>query len=109
MNTNRCFAYAGVFLLLLCRSAFPADFDDREQAMLDWIDAHSDNAIALLEKTVNISSGSLNIEGVKAVASVMNAELQSLGLSTRWIDLPPETQRAGHLVGRSAGSQGKKF
>lgn len=100
---------SAIFLIFVCSVTSAADFDNHEQAMLDWIDGHFEDAVALLEQTVNISSGSLNIEGVKAVGSVMNAELESLGLDTEWIDMPVESQRAGHLVGRSAASAGKRF
>jgi len=34
-----------------------AELSAEEQRMADWIDAHAEDAIALLEETVNISSG----------------------------------------------------
>ncbi|MCH1491768.1 MAG: hypothetical protein L7T24_04360, partial [Luminiphilus sp.] len=47
-----------------------ADADDllsyQEQAIIDWTDAHSDQAIELLEETVNIGSGTMNHRGVRA-------------------------------------------
>ncbi len=100
------------FLLLLFALRLvdaSAALDDNEQAMIRWIDDHSEDAISLLESTVNISSGTLNIDGVNDVGSAMRAELDALGLDTEWIDLPPEMQRAGHLVGRNFGSGGRKF
>ena len=100
------------FLLLLLAFRLvdaSASLDDNEQAMIRWIDDHSEDAILLLEKTVNISSGTLNIDGVNEVGTAMRAELDALGLETEWIDLPPEMQRAGHLVGRKPGSDGRKF
>jgi glutamate carboxypeptidase len=100
------------FLLLLLALRLvdaSASLDDNEQAMIRWIDDHSEDAISLLEKTVNISSGTLNIDGVNEVGTAMRAELDALGLETEWIDLPPEMQRAGHLVGRKSGSHGRKF
>ena len=75
--------------------------------MADWIDAHAEDAIALLEETVNISSGTMNPEGVREVGVVMRRELDALGLETEWIEMPPEMNRAGHLFGRKGG-QGKK-
>lgn len=33
----------------------------KESAMVDWIDAHQEGAIALLEETVNIGSGTMNL------------------------------------------------
>ncbi len=79
-----------------------------EQRMVDWIDAHTEDAIALLEETVNIGSGTMNHDGVRAVGKVMRRELDALGLETEWIEMPPEVNRAGHLFGRKQGN-GKKF
>jgi len=93
-------------LLLSCLTSVAADFDENESAMLAWIDAHSENAISLLEETVNISSGTLNVEGVSAVGTVMRRELDALGLETEWIEQPPELLRAGHLVGRNTTPDG---
>lgn len=76
--------------------------------MLDWIDAHAENANALLEETVNISSGTMNHKGVQNVGVVMRRELDALGLETEWIDMPMAVNRAGHLFGRKDGS-GRKF
>ena len=83
--------------------------DAKEQAISEWIDAHIDESIALIEKLVNINSGTMNHEGVKAVGSILRKEFDALGLSTEWIDLPPETQRAGHLFARTEGDRGKKI
>jgi glutamate carboxypeptidase len=79
-----------------------------EQRMSDWIDAHADDAIALLKETVDIPSGSLTLDGVREVGTVLRRELDALGLETEWIEMPPVIQRAGHLVGRKDG-MGKKF
>jgi glutamate carboxypeptidase len=76
--------------------------------MIAWIDAHTDDAIALLEETVNIGSGTMNHDGVRQVGVIMRRELDALGLETEWIDMPPETNRAGHLFARNDGD-GKKF
>jgi glutamate carboxypeptidase len=77
--------------------------------MIDWIDEHSEDAIDLLEQLVNISSGTMNQEGVRKVGDVLRAELDELGLETEWIVLPEEMQRAGHLVGRLKGTRGRKM
>lgn len=78
-----------------------------EKRMAEWIDANTENAIALLKETVDIPSGSMNFDGVQAVGRVMQRELDALGLETEWIDLS-EANRAGHLFGRKDGT-GKKF
>ena len=90
-------------------SAMAASLSAEEQRMVEWVDAHSEEAIALLEETVNISSGTMNHDGVRKVGDVMRRELEALGLETEWIELPPEMERAGHLFGRKLDGSGKKF
>ncbi len=99
---------------LLCLTALllslpAAAFDDNERRMIEWIDAHSEAAIALLEETVNISSGTMNHDGVRELGRVMQRELDALGLETEWIDMPAELNRAGHLFGRKRTGSGRKF
>jgi glutamate carboxypeptidase len=89
-------------------SAQGLQLSENEKAMVAWVDAHQDEAIALLEKTVNIGSGTMNHAGIRAVGDVMAGELDALGLETRWIDMPEEMNRAGHLFATKKG-QGKRF
>lgn len=86
-----------------------SDLGVEEQAMVDWIDGHSEQAIELLEKLVNIGSGTMNIQGVREVGHVLRDELDGIGLESEWIDFPAEIQRAGHLVGRTNGTRGRKM
>jgi len=106
MKTRRI---PGLCLLIVWPLVAAAAFDDAEQSMIDWIDAHQEEAVSLLETTVNIGSGTLNLDGVREVGAVMRRELDELGLQTEWIDFPPEMQRAGHLVGRQDGNGGRRF
>jgi glutamate carboxypeptidase len=68
----------------------------------------------LLKESVNINSGTFNIEGVKKVGELYGKELATLGFTVEWIPLPDSLKRAGHLVAyrkaRLTGSvgQGKK-
>jgi len=55
-------------------------------------------AVALLTRVVNLPSGTLNVAGVRAVGAVFRRELDLLGFTTRWVDLPASMKRAGHLV-----------
>lgn len=50
-----------------------------------------------LKKAVNINSGSMNLEGVRAVGQMMMAQLKSVGLETEWQD-GSQFNRAGHVV-----------
>jgi glutamate carboxypeptidase len=94
------------FLLLLALLAFPAAAQARltpeEQRMAAAVDAEQDRTIALLERLVNQNSGSLNLEGVRAVGQMMREELEPLGFTVRWVDMR-ETGRAGHIVATHPG------
>ena len=79
-----------------------------EQAIIDWIDAHEEEAISLVEDTVNIGSGTMNHSGVRAVGARMADAMGNLGLDIEWIDMPPEVNRAGHLFAHKEGT-GPKF
>ena len=68
-----------------------------EQALAAAVDAANPQALALLERVVNINSGSMNFAGVRAVGDVFRGELDALGFTTRWVDGAP-FNRAGHLV-----------
>ncbi len=102
-------ALVAAFCALFLAVPVSAELSVEEQAMTDWIDEHSEDAIDLLEQLVNISSGTMNHEGVRKVGKLLRAELDDLGLETEWIDLPAETRRAGHLVGRLKDTRGRKM
>jgi glutamate carboxypeptidase len=74
-----------------------------ERAMVTFIDANNASAIALLEKSVNINSGTQNFKGVQDVGKLFRAEFDALGFKTTWVDGAP-FQRAGHLVAEHAGT-----
>ena len=105
---KRTTAFAFFLLATTFSAAASADLTTDEQRMIAWIDAHTDDAIALLEETVNIGSGTMNHDGVRQVGVIMRRELDALGLETEWIDMPPDVNRAGHLFARNDGD-GKKF
>lgn len=79
-----------------------------EERIVGLVKANSGKALALLEKTVNINSGTMNHKGVREVGKVFQAELDKLGFKTQWVDMPQAMQRAGHLVATREGKQGKR-
>ena len=98
-----------VFLTVFAVNSVGAQtLDANESAIVAWSEAHTGDAIDLLEKLVNINSGSLNQQGVKEVGAVLRTELDVLGFETCWIDMPEEMQRGGHLFGEHAGNRGKR-
>ncbi len=89
-----------------------AELSDAEKRIVEAVKARSPAALVLLERSVNINSGTLNTEGVKDVGRLFRAELDDLGFATRWVDMPTSMQRAGHLAAKREGTQrtqGKKL
>lgn len=100
--------YSLCFLLVTSHASWASDGLDRtEKALIQAIDANLTEASSLLEKTVNINSGTFNLEGVTAVGKVFQQEFDALGFDTRWLD-GSEFDRAGHLIARH-GHTGPKI
>jgi glutamate carboxypeptidase len=73
-----------------------------ERALAAHIDAHDAEGRALLERVVNINSGTQNHDGVREVGKIFQAEFDALGFKTTWVD-GAAFQRAGHLVADHPG------
>ena len=80
-----------------------------EQQILNDIEANMASTIQLLRESVNINSGTFNIEGVKKVGELYAKELKALGFTIEWITMPDSLKRAGHLVAYRKGRKGKKL
>lgn len=74
-----------------------------ERRIVAAADRLNPEGLALLERVVNINSGTMNFPGVRAVGRVFQAELDALGFTTRWEDGTP-FRRAGHLVAERTGT-----
>lgn len=68
-----------------------------ETRMAAFIDRSNAEALTLLERVVNINSGTQNFAGVREVGKVFQQEFDALGFKTQWVDGTP-FKRAGHLV-----------
>jgi len=100
----------GALLAAGCmHAATAADLDPVEQRIVAEVKAWSPQALALLEQSVRINSGTMNLAGVRAVGQLFRQQFDALGFATRWIDLPPEMGRAGHLVATRTGNKGKRL
>ena len=80
-----------------------------EQKIRDYVRSHETEQISLLEKAVNINSGTLNLAGVRAVGKLLEPEFAALGFDAKWIPLPDAVGRAGHLFAESKGKRGKRL
>lgn len=97
------------FLLTFCAAeGFAQKLSAEEQKIVAYIDANAKDAVALLEKTVNIESPTENLSGVKQVGAIFKDEFAALGFDARWIEMPAEMKRAGHLLAQKKGTKGKR-
>src|SRR5438552_1474809 len=101
MKTLQALA-AFLAVLPLAAAAGQSPLTATETAIARAADAHNAEALALLERIVNINSGTMNFSGVRQVGDVLRAELDALGFVTRWDD-GSAFRRAGHLVAEHRG------
>lgn len=90
-------------LLLATSAPAHAALSPKDAKMVKAVDASTEADIALLERMVNINSGTRNIAGVTKMAELMTAELKPLGFTVTWKPLP-ETGRAGVLLAEHKGN-----
>ncbi len=79
-----------------------------QQRVVRAVDAEAPAAVALLEKIVNINSGTFNRAGVEQVAKVLEGEFAALGFGTRRVSMDA-AGRAAHLVAVRGSSNGKRL
>ncbi len=121
INTNRWFAFGAPIVSAIlsatalalsgstahAQAAAPAmtakQLDATERAIVKAVDPRNAEGIALLERLVNINSGTMNFAGVKEVGGILQSELDKLGFETRWVD-GSAFGRAGHLIAERTGS-----
>lgn len=98
-----------IFVLLLVSVSAYAQLTKEELKILKSVEKNYEESVSFLEKTVNINSGTYNIEGVRKVGLIYKEFLDQLGFTTRWIDMPAGMKRAGHLIGEMKGKKGKRL
>ena len=86
-----------VVLALVVLLGLQAGLPAPERAIAAYVDAHNGEALVLLERVVNINSGTQNVAGVREVGAIFRASLDALGFRTHWVE-GAAFARAGHLV-----------
>lgn len=90
-----------IAVVVLCMSLTPhvatAGLTSTEHCIAAAVQRGEPAAQQLLARTVDINSGTMNLEGVRAVGKIFAAEFDALGFTTRWVD-GAAWQRAGHLI-----------
>ncbi len=84
-----------------------AQLSKPEQRIAATVDAEYERSVALLERLVNVNSGTMNFAGVKAVSALVRAELAPLGFKLEWKDMTA-AGRSGHLIATKPGRKGTK-
>jgi glutamate carboxypeptidase len=97
------------WLLPMVAVSAHAQLSPAEKKAIAWIDGHMDAAMQLLITSVNINSGTLNVEGVKKVGALYAHELEKLGFTIEWVNEPDSLHRAGHLEATHVGKKGKRL
>ena len=72
-------------------------FSAHEKTIVAYIDANDQASNGLVERLVNINSGTHNLEGVRAVADILQSQLTDLDFKVQWIPME-QVGRAGVLV-----------
>jgi len=113
MSLVRCLLIAaGAALTATTPAGYAAELSPIEQRIVAAVKERSPAALQFLERTVNVNSGTMNFAGVRETGRLFGEELSELGFTTRWAEMPPAMQRAGHLVatrGPATGAQGKRL
>jgi glutamate carboxypeptidase len=96
-------ALVAALVATLLASAAHAALSAQEKRIVTAAAAENERAIGLLEKLVNLNSGTMNLEGVEKVGRIMIEELEPLGFTVRWVPMI-RVGRAGHVVAEHKGS-----
>lgn len=116
MMKNRNFGMLAALLAVLlgspaagARAETTSGLTPDEKKLAAYVDSHKEQAIALLQKLMQVDSATENQQGVREVGRLLQSELTALDFAARWIDLPKEMGRAGHLIAEHRGSRGKRL
>ncbi len=102
--------YLYIILSIFCGlPVYAQKLSKSEQQLVQQIDRNYKETLELLEKTVNINSGTFNLQGVREVGKVFEEEFAKIGFETTWVTLPDSLKRAGHFVATRKGTKGKKL
>ena len=96
-------------LLIALSFCFAQSLNQDEKEIQKFVENKTSEAIDLLEKIVNINSGSLNIKGNLKVGKILQKELDKIGFNTYWVTYPKEVKRSGHLFAEMRGGKGEKI
>lgn len=102
-------------LLFLCLLAgvmqmtHAAPLSPIEKQVTQSIIQQKDDQLILLEKLVNINSGTANLAGVREAGDIFKNQFEQLGFKTEWVEEPADMHRAPTLVAKHTGKAGARL
>jgi glutamate carboxypeptidase len=105
MNTRSMLTTA--VLLVAAGPAAAQQLTAEERRIVQAVEANQDASIALLERIVNINSGTLNPAGVRRVHDALAPHFEALGFEVRYVEDPAVANRGGHFVATRTGTNGR--
>lgn len=98
-----------IFLIIVVLNIQAQTLSLQENKIVQETEIIFPQMMELLKQSVNINSGTFNVQGVKQVGEIYANELRKLGFTIEWVQLPDSLKRAGHLVAYRKGKKGKKL
>jgi glutamate carboxypeptidase len=80
-----------------------------EKEITNYVTQHKEEQLSLLEKLVNINSGTTNISGIRQVGAILRLQFDQLGFKTRWIEEPASMHKAATLIAEHKSKTGKRL
>jgi glutamate carboxypeptidase len=99
-----------LFILTVILFSTPSpgkQISQQQAALVRSIDEQGQAPVALLERIVNINSGTFNTAGVLEVGKVLEHEFQALGFTVQWVPMDA-VKRAPSLIAEHKGHHGKR-
>ena len=93
------------FALFFFWQGLAKELNDLEKQLVERSEALVSESLSLLEKIVNINSGTQNPEGIRKVGFILKEEFDRLGMKTRWVNIS-QADRGGHLFAETKSSSG---
>ncbi|KTC84841.1 M20/M25/M40 family metallo-hydrolase [Legionella brunensis] len=93
--------------LLFFQTTLGKPLSSVESKIVGYLDQQSNEQLLLLEKLVNINSGTTNIAGITQVGNILRSQFEQLGFITQWS--MPAPSRAPTLIAEHKGNAGKKI
>ncbi len=101
--SSRLVLALGLSVLAVPAQSRAQSLSKTERSIVAAVDPNNAEGLELLERLVNINSGTMNFAGVRQVGETLRIELEALGFKVRWVD-GEAFGRAGHLIAERDGT-----